>query len=136
MSTKEVFHLMVTVKLLDPFWTLLRDKKFVETLHDPISALDSANIVVTDTWISMGEEAQKQAKLKQFAGFQISQEMIKKSNIASNWKFMHCLPRHPEEVADDVFYSDNSIVFPEAENRLYAAISVLDAFVVNKGKII
>lgn len=107
-----------------------------ETLHDPISALDSANIVVTDTWISMGEEAQKQAKLKQFAGFQISQEMIKKSNIASNWKFMHCLPRHPEEVADDVFYSDNSIVFPEAENRLYAAISVLDAFVVNKGKII
>lgn len=106
-----------------------------ETLNDPISALDAANVVVTDTWISMGEEAQKQSKLKQFSGFQISQDMIKKSNIAQDWKFMHCLPRHPEEVADDVFYSDNSIVFLEAENRLYAAISVLDAFVVNHGKI-
>lgn len=45
-------------------------------------------------------------------------------------------PRHPEEVADEVFYSPRSLVFTEAENRLWAAISALDAFVVNKGKII
>lgn len=107
-----------------------------ETAHDPIAALEGANVVVTDTWISMGEEAQKQAKMKQFAGFQISQEMVGQSNAASNWKFMHCLPRHPEEVADDVFYSDRSVVFAEAENRLYAAMAVLDAFVVEKGKIV
>lgn len=49
---------------------------------------------------------------------------------------MHCLPRHQEEVADDVFYSDNSVVFEEAENRLYAAMAVIEAFVVNKGDLL
>lgn len=43
---------------------------------------------------------------------------------------MHCLPRHQEEVDDEIFYSDNSIVFEEAENRLYAAMAVIDEFVV------
>lgn len=76
--------------------------------------------------------------------------------LTDNMQFMHCLPRHPEEVSDDVFYSPRSLVFPEAENRyeaafqghpafevgaanhvprLWAALSVLEAFVVNKGVI-
>ncbi|KAH3683952.1 hypothetical protein WICPIJ_005085 [Wickerhamomyces pijperi] len=102
-----------------------------ELTHDPLAAAKDANILVTDTFVSMGEEAQTEAKLKQFAGFQISKEHT--GVAAPNWKFMHCLPRHHEEVTDDVFYHENSIVFPEAENRLYAAISVLDTLVVNKG---
>ncbi|EMG50242.1 OTC Ornithine transcarbamylase [Candida maltosa Xu316] len=107
-----------------------------EIVNDPIVALNNANIVVTDTWISMGEEDQKIAKLKQFAGYQITQDMCAKGNVASNWKFMHCLPRHSEEVADDVFYSDNSVVFEEAENRLYAAMAAIDGFVINKGDLL
>ncbi|RCK64859.1 Ornithine carbamoyltransferase, mitochondrial [Candida viswanathii] len=107
-----------------------------EIVNDPLVALNNANIVVTDTWISMGEEAQKVAKLKQFDGYQITQKMCQDGKVASNWKFMHCLPRHQEEVADDVFYSDNSVVFEEAENRLYAAMAVIDGFVINKGDLL
>ena len=62
--------------------------------------------------------------------------MCQDGNVASNWKFMHCLPRHQEEVADDVFYSDNSVVFQEAENRLYAAMAVINGFVINKGDLL
>lgn len=101
--------------------------------NDPKVALKDANVIVTDTWISMGQELEKVAKLEQFEGYQITQDLLKQSQVNPNWKFMHCLPRHPEEVADDVFYSENSIVFDEAENRLYAAMAALEGFVVNKG---
>lgn len=107
-----------------------------EVVNDPAAALKNANVVVTDTWISMGEEEQKIEKLKQFAGYQITQKMVAEGGVAEDWRFMHCLPRHAEEVADDVFYSDNSIVFEEAENRLYAAMAVIEGFVVNKGDLL
>ncbi|KAG5361672.1 Ornithine carbamoyltransferase [Yarrowia sp. C11] len=103
------------------------------TTTDPKEAVKDADIVVTDTWISMGQESEKALKMQQFAGYQVTEELGKLAK--PTWKFMHCLPRHPEEVSDEVFYSDRSLVFPEAENRLYAAIAVLEAFVVNKGKI-
>lgn len=107
-----------------------------EIVNDPLKALKNANVVVTDTWISMGEESEKAQKLKQFAGYQITQQMLQAGEVSGDWRFMHCLPRHPEEVADDVFYSENSIVFEEAENRLYAAMAVIEAFVVNKGDLL
>lgn len=107
-----------------------------EVVNDPSEALKGANVVVTDTWISMGEEAEKEEKLKQFAGYQITHNMLAKGGVSNNWRFMHCLPRHAEEVSDDVFYSDNSIVFEEAENRLYAAMAVIEAFVINKGDLL
>lgn len=103
------------------------------TTTDPKEAVKDSDIIVTDTWISMGQESEKQLKMQQFAGYQVTEELGKLAK--PGWKFMHCLPRHPEEVSDEVFYSDRSVVFPEAENRLYAAIAVLEAFVVNKGKI-
>lgn len=104
----------------------------LECTHDAkISAKDS-DILVTDTFISMGEEWQKVAKLKQFEGFQINKEI---TDLAKpDYKFMHCLPRHHEEVSDEVFYDKNhSIVFEEAENRLYAAIATIEVLVNNKG---
>lgn len=109
--------------------------KLTET-NVPEEAIKDADILVTDTWVSMGQEAEAIAKMKQFAGFQITSELATRGGAKKDWKFMHCLPRHPEEVSDEVFYSERSLVFPEAENRLWAAISAIEAFVVNKGKIV
>ena len=123
--------------------------KLFET-NVPEEAVKDANVLVTDTWVSMGQEADTQKRLKDFAGFQITSDLAKRGGAKSDWKFMHCLPRHPEEVADEVFYSPRSLVFPEAENRLWAAVckslryffrsmtltstAALEGFVVNKGK--
>lgn len=101
----------------------------------PEEAIKDADILVTDTWISMGQESEKKKRLDAFAGYQITSELAKRGGAKEGWKFMHCLPRHPEEVADEVFYGPRSLVFPEAENRLWAAIAALEGFVVNKGKI-
>ncbi|KAM0301790.1 hypothetical protein HYE67_004449 [Fusarium culmorum] len=106
--------------------------KLIET-NVPEEAVKDANVLVTDTWVSMGQEADTQKRLKDFAGFQITNDLAKRGGAQADWKFMHCLPRHPEEVADEVFYSPRSLVFPEAENRLWAALSALEGFVVNKG---
>ncbi|KAI9657499.1 MAG: ornithine carbamoyltransferase [Trizodia sp. TS-e1964] len=123
----------------------------------PEDAIKNADILVTDTWTSMGQEAEKAQRLKDFAGFQVTSELALRGGAKKDWKFMHCLPRHAEEVSDEVFYSPRSLVFPEAENRLWAAIcgcccypapplysvtdcvailAALEAFVVNKGKIL
>ncbi|PLB41729.1 ornithine carbamoyltransferase, partial [Aspergillus candidus] len=101
----------------------------------PEEAVKDADVIVTDTWISMGQESEKIQRLKDFAGFQVTNELAQRGGAREGWKFMHCLPRHPEEVNDEVFYGPQSLVFPEAENRLWAAISALEGFVVNKGKI-
>lgn len=90
----------------------------------PEKAVKDADILVTDTWVSMGQEVEAQKRLKAFAGYQITNELAKRGGAKPDWKFMHCLPRHPEEVDDEVFYGPRSLVFPEAENRLWAAIGM------------
>ncbi|KAF2479867.1 Aspartate/ornithine carbamoyltransferase [Neohortaea acidophila] len=102
----------------------------------PEEAVKDADIIVTDTWVSMGQEEEKQKRLKAFAGFQVTHDLAKRGGAKEGWKFMHCLPRHPEEVSDEVFYSPASLVFQEAENRLWSALAALEGFVVNKGKIV
>jgi ornithine carbamoyltransferase len=91
----------------------------------PEEAIKNADIIVTDTWVSMGQEEDSAERLKAFAGYQITNQLAKRGGAKEGWKFMHCLPRHPEEVADEVFYSPRSLVFTEAENRLWAAICKL-----------
>lgn len=114
--------------------TAPRAGKLIETTV-PEEAAANADILVTDTWVSMGQEEESAKRLKAFEGFQITSELAKRAGAKEKWEFMHCLPRHPEEVSDEVFYGPRSVVFREAENRLWAALSVLEAFVVNKGKI-
>ena len=87
-----------------------------------------ADIIVTDTWVSMGQEEEGARRLRDFAGFQVTEELARRGGARPGWKFMHCLPRHPEEVADEVFYSPRSLVFPEAENRLWAAVGMFFFF--------
>ncbi|KAK2875372.1 hypothetical protein FQN49_001643 [Arthroderma sp. PD_2] len=104
--------------------------------YSPEEAVKKADVIVTDTWISMGQEEEKLQRLKSFEGFQVTSELAKRGGANENWRFMHCLPRHPEEVSDEVFYGKRSLVFPEAENRLWAAISAIQAFVVQRGQIV
>ncbi|KAI0392720.1 putative ornithine carbamoyl transferase [Xylariaceae sp. FL0594] len=101
----------------------------------PEEAVKDANVIVTDTWISMGQEEETQKRLKAFSGFQVTEDLAKRGGAKPDWKFMHCLPRHPEEVSDEVMYGPRSVVFQEGENRLWAAIAALEGFVVNKGNI-
>jgi ornithine carbamoyltransferase len=68
--------------------------------------------------VSIGQEDEMAKRLKAFAGYQITNEMANKGGAKEGWKFMHCLPRYPEEVNDDVFYGPRSLAFQEAENRL------------------
>jgi ornithine carbamoyltransferase len=103
----------------------------------PEEAIKDADLLVTDTWVSMGQEEESARRLKAFEGYQITNDLAKRGGAREGWKFMHCLPRHPEEVADEVFYDkERSLVFQEAENRLWAAVSALEGFVVNKGVIV
>jgi len=91
--------------------------------NNPIEAVKGANVVVTDTFISMGEEAETLEKLRKFKSFQVNLNMVKEAD--KNFIFMHCLPRHKEEVTDDVIYGEHSVVFDEAENRLHTVAAVL-----------
>ena len=83
----------------------------------------------------MGQEAETKKRLKDFEGYQVTEDMGRKGGAKDGWKFLHCLPRHQEEVSDEVFYGGRSLVFLEAENRLWAALATLEGFVVNEGVI-
>lgn len=98
----------------------------------PEEAVKDADVIVTDTWVSMGQEEEAQKRLKDFAGFQVTEELAKRGGAKPDWKFMHCLPRHPEEVSDEVMYGPRSLVFQEGENRLWAALATLQRFIPSK----
>ena len=95
----------------------------VEMTHNPVEAVKGANVVYTDVFISMGEEKMKD-KIEAFDGFQVNEELV--SNADSDYIFMHCLPAHRgEEVTDEVIDSKNSVVFDQAENRMWAQMSLM-----------
>ncbi|KAG0046276.1 ornithine carbamoyltransferase [Gryganskiella cystojenkinii] len=101
--------------------------------HDPKQAIQNADVIVTDTWISMGQEEEKKQRLKSFEGYQLTTDLIESSGAKKDWKFLHCLPRKQEEVTDDVFYSPRSHVFQEAENRKWTILACIDQLLVKKG---
>ncbi|KAF9915008.1 ornithine carbamoyltransferase [Lobosporangium transversale] len=105
----------------------------VEVYNDPKEAIKGADIVVTDTWISMGQEEEKKQRIQAFAGYQLTTELIESSGAKPDWKFLHCLPRKQEEVTDDVFYSPRSHVFQEAENRKWTILACINQLLVHKG---
>ena len=98
--------------------------------HDPIEAVSGAHVVYTDVFISMGEEHLTD-KVQAFEGYQVNEAMV--GNMDSAWKFMHCLPAHRgDEVTDWVMDHKQSIVFDQAENRMWAQMSLL-AYFINEG---
>ena len=110
-------------------------KNGLYTTNVPEEAIKDANIIVTDTWVSMGQEEEQAKRLKAFEGFQVTAALAERGGAAAGWKFMHCLPRHEHEVDDEVFYGPRSLVFPEGENRLWSAAAALEAFMAKNGKI-
>ena len=96
--------------------------KLLET-NNPVDACKNATIIYTDVFISMGEEHLTD-KMNAFKGFQVNEELV--AHATSDYGFMHCLPAHRgEEVTDGVIDSDNSIVFDQAENRMWAQMAIL-----------
>jgi len=91
--------------------------------HDPKEAIDGAEVVVTDTWVSMGQD-HDEYRMEAFAPFQVDEEMI--ALAAPDATFLHCLPAHRgEEVTDAVIDGPRSAVWDEAENRLHAQKALL-----------
>jgi len=105
----------------------------LEFTNVPEEAVKGADLIVTDTWISMGQEAEKDRRLRDFVGYQVTMDLARRGGANPNWRFMHCLPRKSNEVDDEVFYSDRSIVFPVAENRKWSMLAIFEAAMVNKG---
>ena len=92
--------------------------------HDPGEAVADADVVYTDVWTSMGQEAEREERLEKFAGYQVNTALM--SLARPDAIFMHCLPAHRgQEVTDEVIESSQSVVFAEAENRLHAQKAVL-----------
>jgi ornithine carbamoyltransferase len=86
---------------------------------DPAVAIAGADAVATDTWISMGQEDEKEQRVKDFAGFTIDADLMAKAK--SDAIFLHCLPAYRGyEVSADVIDGDQSVIWDEAENRLHA----------------
>ena len=92
---------------------------------DPAKAAQGADVLVTDTWVSMGDEAMEAERLRVFGKYQVNSELLKlasKDAIA-----MHCLPAHRgQEITDEVMDGPQSAVFDEAENRLHTSKAVLE----------
>jgi ornithine carbamoyltransferase len=89
-----------------------------ELVPDPTEAVRGADCVVTDTWVSMGQEADKARRVKEFAGFQVDEKLM--SLAPAHAIVLHCLPAYRGyEISEQVLESDRSLVFQEAHNRLH-----------------
>jgi len=96
----------------------------VEIHRDPLAAAKDANVLYTDVWASMGQEAEREKRIPIFRGYQINAEAL--AHAAKNAVVLHCLPAHRgEEITEDVIEGPQSAVFDEAENRLHLQKAIL-----------
>lgn len=99
----------------------------IEVLEDPKAAAEGADILYTDTWVSMGEDAEKEKKVNDLKGYQINSEIVKLA--APDAKVMHCLPAYRGyEITDDVMEGPQSIIWQQGENKMHSAAGLLDFF--------
>ena len=97
--------------------------EFVST-HDPHEAVRGAAAVYTDVWASMGQESEKQKRKRKFADYQVNAKLM--AAAPKDAVFMHCLPAHRgEEVTDDVIDGPQSVVVPQAANRMHVQKGIL-----------
>ncbi|WP_334204327.1 ornithine carbamoyltransferase [Campylobacter jejuni] len=92
--------------------------------HDKFEALKDKDVVITDTWVSMGEENEKERKIKQFEGFMIDEKAMSVAN--KDAILLHCLPAYRGyEVSEEIFEKHADVIFEEARNRLYVVKALL-----------
>ena len=108
-------------------WALRRADETGGTCHltnDPVEAISEADVVYTDVWTSMGQEAEAAKRRAAFVPYQVNDVLFRRAK--SDAMFMHCLPAHRgDEVTNEVIDSPNSVVFQQAENRLHAQKAIL-----------
>lgn len=103
----------------------------ISVVRDPLEAVEGADVVITDTWTSMGDEAEHDARLGIFSGYQVDGAMM--GHAAPGAIFLHCLPAHRgEEVTDEVMDGPQSAIFDEAENRLHAQKALLSLLMADR----
>lgn len=92
--------------------------------YRPEEAICGADVVITDVWTSMGQEAEATARLKAFSGFCLTKELLSAAN--DDYMVLHCLPAHrEEEISEEVFEENAKYIFEEAENRLHVQKAVM-----------
>ena len=127
------FHLRIACpKGYEPDKEILKSGGARITLvNDASSAAKNANLIVTDTWTSMGWEEEQEKRLRDFATYQVNAEVM--AYARSDALFMHCLPAHRgEEVSAEVIDGAQSVVWDEAENRLHAQKALLELLLVKQ----
>ena len=98
----------------------------IEVMSNPFHACDGADVIYTDTWVSMGQEAEKADRERMFLPYQVNDKLAEKAN--KDWIFLHCLPAHRGlEVSAGVMDGPHSVVFDQAENRMHAQKAILVA---------
>jgi ornithine carbamoyltransferase len=104
------------------------EEGLAEQTEDPAAAVAGANAVYTDVWVSMGDEAEANARRKDLAPFRLNEELL--AAASERAIALHCLPAHPgEEITEGVLYGDRSAVWDQAENRLHAQKALLERLV-------
>ncbi len=123
-SKKLGFDLTIaTPKGYEPKEEVLKGSK-VKVTNNQIEAVKNSDVIETDTWISMGQEEEKEKRLRDFQGFQVNKELVK--HAKSSYLFLHCMPAYRGyEVSSDIIDGKNSVVFEEAEARLHTQKAVL-----------
>ena len=105
-------------------YEIYRNKNLLKIIHDPYAAALGANVLYTDVWSSMGEENKKKEKEKDFKGFTIDSKLV--SQAKSDAIILHCLPAYrSKEITDEVFESEKSRIFEQAENRMHVQQALL-----------
>jgi ornithine carbamoyltransferase len=100
------------------------ESRSASTTHDVREAVDGADVVVTDTWISMGQEHERARRLSDLAPYRLDDDLL--ALAAPDAFVMHCLPAHPgEEITAEVLYGERSAIWAEAENRLHVQKALL-----------
>lgn len=101
----------------------------IEITNDPVKAVESADVVYTDVWVSMGEEKEREQKEKLFSRYQVNNELV--SHADKNYVFLHCLPAHRGlEVTGEVMEGVHSVIFDEAENRLHTSKGIISTLLL------